>query len=211
GPTLLTILNILEGYGLAALGHNSPDYVFLVSMAMKAAFADRNPYMGDPEFAHLPLEWMISKDRAAEWRRHIDAGKPIQVAFASPEPADTTHVSIVDEHGNCVALTHSLGMSSGVITPGLGFMYNDSMVNFNPLPAHANSIAPRKGRTTGMTPTIVYGRTLGQGRGDPQQRTSIGWRHGGDHEGVQAALGSGFGFPGLRQGAERVRSTSQAA
>ncbi len=211
GPTLLTILNILEGYGLAALGHNSPDYVFLVSMAMKAAFADRNPYMGDPEFAHLPLEWMISKDRAAEWRRHIDAGKPIQVAFASPEPADTTHVSIVDEHGNCVALTHSLGMSSGVITPGLGFMYNDSMVNFHPLPAHANSIAPRKGRTTGMTPTIVYGRTLGQGRGDPQQRTSIGWRHGGDHEGVQAALGSGFGFPGLRQGAERVRSTSQAA
>ncbi len=166
GPTLLAILNILEGYDLAALGHNSPEYVFLVSMAMKAAFADRNPCMGDPEFAHLPLEWMIAKDRAAEWRQHIDAGKPIQVAFASPEPADTTHVSVVDEHGNCVALTHSLGMSSGVITPGLGFMYNDSMVNFHPLPAHANSIAPRKGRTTGMAPTIVYGRTLGQGGND---------------------------------------------
>ena len=53
-------------------------------------------------------------------------------------------------------MTHSLGGSSGVITPGLGFMYNNSMINFNPLPGHPNSIAPGKGRTTGMTPTIVY-------------------------------------------------------
>ncbi|MBC7237614.1 MAG: gamma-glutamyltransferase, partial [Chloroflexi bacterium] len=56
----------------------------------------------------------------------------------------------------CVALTHSLGSSSGVITPGLGFMYNNSMVNFYPFPGHPNSIAPRKSRTTGMTPTIIY-------------------------------------------------------
>jgi gamma-glutamyltranspeptidase/glutathione hydrolase len=132
-------------------------------MAMKAAFADRNPHMGDPEFADLPLEWMISKDRAAEWRRHIDAAKPIKVGFAAPEPPDTTHVSVVDGQGNCVALTHSLGMSSGVITPGLGFMYNNSMVNFHPLSGHVNSIAPRKGRTTGMAPTIVYARTPGRG------------------------------------------------
>lgn len=71
GPTLLAILNILEGYDLVALGHNSPDYVHLVSMAMKAAFADRNPYMGDPVFAQVPAEWMISKDRAAEWRHTL--------------------------------------------------------------------------------------------------------------------------------------------
>ena len=63
---------------------------------------------------------------------------------------------MVDDAGNCVALTHSLGSSSGVITPGLGFMYNNSMVNFHPWPGHPNSIAPRKSRTTGMTPTIVY-------------------------------------------------------
>jgi gamma-glutamyltranspeptidase/glutathione hydrolase len=156
GPTLLAILNILEGYDLAALGHNSPEYIYRVAMAMKAAFADRNPYLGDPWMVEVPLEWMISKQRAAEWREHIGAGKPIVVSFTPGESPDTTHVSVVDNAGNCVALTHSLGDSSGVITPGLGFMYNNSMVNFHPVPGHPNSIAPRKGRTTGMAPTIVY-------------------------------------------------------
>ena len=73
GPTLLAILNILEGYDLAALGHNSPAYIHLVSMAMKAAFADRNPHLADPEFVDVPVDWMISKERAAEWRQRIDA------------------------------------------------------------------------------------------------------------------------------------------
>ena len=156
GPTLVALLNILEGYELASLGHNSPEYIHLVSMAMKAAFADRNRYLGDTEFVDVPLEWMTSKQRSDEWRDHIDAGKPTTVSFAANEPPDTTHVSVVDRWGNCVALTHSLGSSSGVITPGLGFMYNNSLVNFHPLPGHPNSIAPRKSRTTGMTPTIVY-------------------------------------------------------
>ena len=156
GPTLLATLNILEGYDLAAMAHNSADYIHLVSMAMKAAFADRNPHLGDPEFVEVPLEWMTSKARAAEWRDRIDSGAGIQVAFAGPDAPHTTHLSVVDGAGNCVALTHSLGSSSGVITPGLGFMYNDSMVNFHPLPGHPNSIAPRKSRTTGMAPTIVY-------------------------------------------------------
>jgi gamma-glutamyltranspeptidase/glutathione hydrolase len=157
GPTLLEILNILEGYDIASLGHNSPEYIYGVAMAMKAAFADRNPMMADPEFEDVPLDWMMSKARAAEWRAHIDAGKPIEVSFSSTTGTPhTTHVSVVDSAGNCVALTHSLGASSGVITPGLGFMYNNSMINFHPLPGHPNSIAPGKGRTTGMAPTIVY-------------------------------------------------------
>ncbi|MBM3457645.1 MAG: gamma-glutamyltransferase, partial [Armatimonadetes bacterium] len=156
GPTLVAILNILEGYDLAALGHNSPEYIYLVSMAMKAAFADRNRYLGDPQFVEVPLEWMISKKRAAEWRQVIDAGTPIDVARVQPGSTDTTHVTVVDQWGNCVALTHSLGSSSGAITPGLGFMYNNSMINFHPYAGHPNSIAPGKGRTTGMAPTIVY-------------------------------------------------------
>lgn len=156
GPTELEILNILEGYDLAALGHNSPQYIHLVAMAMKAAFADRSRYLGDPEFVDVPSSWMTSKDRAAEWRARIDADEPITVSFMAPEPPDTTHVSVIDGQGNCVALTHSLGMSSGVITPGLGFMYNNSMNNYVVQPGHPNSIAPGKGRTTGMTPTIIY-------------------------------------------------------
>jgi gamma-glutamyltranspeptidase/glutathione hydrolase len=125
-------------------------------MTMKAAFADRHRYLGDPAFVDVPLPWMMSKERAAEWRERIDAREAIVVPLVPSEPPDTTHVSVVDRWGNCVALTHSLGASSGVITPGLGFMYNNSMINFCPIPGHANSIAPRKGRTTGMTPTIVY-------------------------------------------------------
>lgn len=156
GATLAAILNILEGYDLSALGHNSPDYIYLVSMAMKAAFADRNASLSDPAFVDVPLEWMISKERADHWRGVIDSGDTIHANRGQPDSPHTTHVSVVDAAGNCVSLTHSLGMSSGVITPGLGFMYNNSMVNFHPYAGHPNSIAPRKGRTTGMTPTIVY-------------------------------------------------------
>jgi gamma-glutamyltranspeptidase/glutathione hydrolase len=156
GPTLVEILNILEGYDLAALGHNSPEYIHTVAMAMKAAFADRGRFIGDPAFVDVPLEQLTSKERAARWRDRIDAGLPIAADSLDPVGAGTTHVTVLDAAGNCVALTHSLGMSSGVITPGLGFMYNNSMVNFDPLPGRRNSIAPGKGRSTGMSPTIVY-------------------------------------------------------
>ena len=157
GPTLVAILNILQGYDLGALAHNSAEYVYLVSMAMKAAFADRNRWLADPDFVDVPLQQMISADRSEHWRRIIDTGEPIEVSRGETGAPDTTHVTVVDAAGNCMSLTHSRGSGSGgVITPGLGFMYNNSMVNFHPYPGDPNSIVPRKGRTTGMTPTIVY-------------------------------------------------------
>jgi gamma-glutamyltranspeptidase/glutathione hydrolase len=125
-------------------------------MAMKAAFADRNPTFGDPAFVDVPVDWMTDKSRAQYWRDKIDRDEPIEVTFTPVGPPDTTHVNVVDAAGNCVALTHSLGASSGVITPGMGFMYNNSMINFHPFAGHPNSIAPGKGRTTGMAPAIVY-------------------------------------------------------
>jgi gamma-glutamyltranspeptidase/glutathione hydrolase len=156
GPTLIAILNILEGFDLAAMGHNSPDYIYTLGMAMKAAFADRNPYMADPLFTEVPEAWMMSKERANYWRERIKADEEIEVSFAPTGTPSTTQVTVVDNAGNCISLTHSLGSSSGVITPGMGFMWNNSMINFHPVPGHRNSIAPRKGRTTGMTPAIVY-------------------------------------------------------
>lgn len=155
GPTLGAILNILKGWDLAALGHNSPEYLYRVSMAMKAAFADRNALLADPKFQKVPLEMMVSDERADEWRAVIESGKPIVPPTPHADGPDTTQVTVVDRWGNCVSLTHSLGSSSGAIPPGLGFMYNNSMVNFYPKPGHPNSIAPGKGRTTGMTPAIV--------------------------------------------------------
>ena len=171
GPTLIAILNILEGYDLAGMGHNSPEYIYTVGLAMKAAFADRNPHLADTDFEDVPLDWMMSKERAAYWRERIDSGQPIEPTPPPAESPHTTHLSVIDAQGNCVSLTHSLGASSGVITPGLGFMYNNSMVNFNPLPGHPNSIAPGKGRTTGMTPTIVYRQDSSDG--DPQAQVPL--------------------------------------
>ena len=156
GPTLAAILKILEGYDLSAMPHNSPDYIYLVSMAMKAAFADRNRHLGDPYFVKVPLERMLSDERAGHWRKIIDGGESIDTTRIQPGSRQTTQVTVVDHAGNCVSLTHSLGSSSGVISPGLGFMYNNSMINFHPFAGHPNSISPRKGRTTGMTPTIVF-------------------------------------------------------
>ncbi len=154
GPTLAAILNILGDDDLAGLGHNSPQYILKLSMAMKAAFADRNRHLADGSFEDIPLDWMTSRERAAEWRDTIARGEPIDVG-RQQQDSGTTHVSVVDHAGNCVSLTHSLGTSSGAITEGLGFMYNNSMVNFDPFPGNPNSIAAAKGRTTGMTPTIV--------------------------------------------------------
>jgi gamma-glutamyltranspeptidase/glutathione hydrolase len=74
----------------------------------------------------------------------------------APESKDTTQVSTIDEHGNAVTMTHTLGMPSGVISENLGFMYNGSMGIFDPRPGRAASIAPGKGYTSSMTPTIVF-------------------------------------------------------
>ena len=156
GPTLVAILNILEGFDLASLGHNSAAYLLLVARAMEAAFADRNRHLGDPAFVDVPLDWLISKERAHDWRPTVAGRDPIGVELVPAGSPGTTQVTVVDGDGRWVSLTHSLGGSSGVVTPGLGFQYNNSMINFHPLPGHANSIAPGKARTTGMAPTIVY-------------------------------------------------------
>src|SRR4051794_18662873 len=116
GPTLIELLHILEGWDLRAMGHNSPDYILHVALAMKAAFADRHTYLGDPGYIDVPLTWLTSDARAAEWRDRIDRGEAIEVPLDPvPSPA-TTHVSVVDAAGNHAAITHSLGGSSGVIS-----------------------------------------------------------------------------------------------
>jgi len=157
GITLIQILNILEGYDLSKLGVNTARYIDLVSKVMRIAFADRDKWVGDPAFVQVPVEKLISKEYADECR------KKIQNVKNTPSPqkptsdaSHTTHVSVLDKDGNAVALTHSLGMSSGVVTPGLGFTYNNAMIAFDPMPGGANSLAPGKRRVTGMSPTFVF-------------------------------------------------------
>ena len=156
GITVIQILNILEEYDLEKMGHNSPDYIYTVSMAMKSAFADRANYVADPAFVDVNTDWLISMEHAREWKKKIDKREPIIIPRWQPkESPTTTHVSTMDSMGNAVSLTHSLGSSSGIITSGLGFFYNNCMNCFDPIPGKLNSILPGKARVTGMVPTIV--------------------------------------------------------
>ena len=160
GVMLIEMLQILEHFDLEALGHNSVDYIQVVAEAMKQATADKDAFVGDPAFVEVPLERLTSRAYAAEVAARIKAGERGHVERLPegglPEPKDTTHVAIVDGEGNAVSMTHSLGMPSGVITKGLGFMYNGCMGVFDPRPGRAGSIAPGKARFSSVCPTIVF-------------------------------------------------------
>ena len=156
GIMLVQMLNILEQFDLASLGHNSAEYIRIVCEAMRAATADKEAHVGDPEFVDVPVERLTSKHHAADIAARIRAGERMQVQRLTPESKDTTHVAVVDAAGNCVTMTHSLGMPSGVITPGLGFMYNGCMGVFDPRPGRAGSIAPGKSRFSSLCPTMVF-------------------------------------------------------
>lgn len=158
GVMLLEMLNILEHFELAELGHNSAEYLRVVCEAMKRATIDKDQHVGDPAFCEVPTERLVSKEYAAELAReienHVRADVPrFNSGFVSK---DTTQVCVVDRDGNCVTMTHSLGMPSGVITDGLGFFYNGCMAVFDPRPGRSNSIAPGKARFTSVCPSIVF-------------------------------------------------------
>lgn len=155
GPITVEILNVIEGWELRALGWNSPAYLDRLARAMNAAFIDRLTLLGDPDFVDVDQDRLVSKAYAAEIRDSIDrAVSWPPVAAAAGHRDDTTHVSVMDAAGNAAAITHSLGMSSGVVHPGLGFQQNCHMVMFDPMPGRRNSIAPGKRPITGGGPVL---------------------------------------------------------
>ena len=156
GPTVLGTLNILETYDLPKMGHSSEEYVYTMARAQIAAMRDRAETVGDPRFIAVPTDMLISKERAQEWRAKLDTGERYIVPRYHPDSPTTTNVSVCDRAGNLIALTHTLGSSNGTITPGLGFMYNNAMNCFDPRPGTVNSIAPGKGRITGIVPTVGF-------------------------------------------------------
>ncbi len=156
GLMLMEMLNILENFDLSGMGHNSTEYIRVVCEAMKIATSDKDEHMGDPAFKAIPVH-LSSKDYAADRAGRIKAGERASVTrLTLPEHKDTTHVAVVDENGMCVTMTHSLGMPSGVISDGLGFMYNGCMAVFDPRPGRTGSIAPGKSRFSSVCPTIVF-------------------------------------------------------
>ncbi|PZN01748.1 MAG: gamma-glutamyltransferase, partial [Bacillota bacterium] len=140
GVTVLQALKILEGYPLQHLGHNSPEYLHLLVSALKAAFADRSASVGDPAFVDVPQARLLSDAHAMAWREAIDAGR-LPTAAAQPTPG-TTHLTVADDEGNVVSLTHTLGSSSAGVSPGLGFQYKNGPNHFDPLPGRPNPLQP---------------------------------------------------------------------
>ena len=185
GVALVEILNILEGFDLAKLGNRSGDAIHLEAEAFRRAFYDRTDFMGDPDFAKVPVAQLIDKKYAAAWRDSIDpnhasASKDLKrPAFGElervaqsrtapiREPENTTHYSVVDAEGNAVSVTTTLNDSFGsrVTAEGLGFLLNDEMDDFAAkqgvpnayglIQGPANAIGPGKRPLSAMTPTIV--------------------------------------------------------
>lgn len=158
GLMLIEMLNILEHFDLADIGHNSAEYLRIVCEAMKRATVDKDRFVGDPAFFDVPVARLLSKDYAAQMAREIAARTKADVPrLNSGFPSkDTTQVCVVDRDGNCVTMTHSLGMPSGAITNGLGFFYNGCMAVFDPRPGRAGSIMPGKARFASICPSIIF-------------------------------------------------------
>ncbi len=171
GTALIEMLNILEGYDLAGAGHNSARYLHLLTESMRIAFADRAQYLGDPDFnPDLPLGTLLSKEYAAQRRNGINdsiAGASDPSDVLPPEGEHTTHYSVADQWGNVVVVTYTLeyGYGSRIVADGLGFLLNNEMGDFNPVPALTdtlgkigtppNLVAPGKRMLSSMTPTII--------------------------------------------------------
>ena len=134
GVLLLQMLNVLENFDLVEMGHNSAEYLRTVTEAMKRATADKDAHIGDPAFVEVPVGRLTSKDLGREYADAIRRGErgKVERMKEAVESKSTTHVCVVDEEGNAFTMTHSLGMPSGVITEGLGFMYNGCMAVFRP-------------------------------------------------------------------------------
>ncbi|MGD0791217.1 MAG: gamma-glutamyltransferase [Terriglobales bacterium] len=185
GVALVEILNVLEGFDLAKFGNRSADAIHLEAEAFRRAFYDRADFMGDPDFAKVPVAQLIDKKYAAAWRDSIDPNhasvskdlkRPVfseleRVAQSRPtairEPENTTHYSVVDAEGNAVSVTTTLNDSFGsrVTAEGLGFLLNDEMDDFAAkqgvpnayglIQGPANAVGPGKRPLSAMTPAIV--------------------------------------------------------
>lgn len=175
GTVLVESLNILEGYDLSKLGDRSAESIHFTTEAFRRAFFDRAEFLGDPDFAKLPVAQLIDKKYAAAWRESIDNAKATaskdlkrpaifseleQYAAAHPQPLanheaqHTTHYSVVDAEGNAVAVTTTINdwFGSRVTADGLGFLMNDEMDDFSAKPGAPNADGLIQGAANAIGP-----------------------------------------------------------
>ncbi len=173
GVHIVQILNILEGFPIGYLGHNSAQTIHLMAEAMTRAYADRSKHLGDSDFVQVPIKGLTSKAYAAKLRGQINqnrASNSREILPGSPAPYEsneTTHFSVVDNQGNAVSNTYTINFSYGsrIVVEGAGFLLNNEMDDFSSKPGvpnaygliggEANKIEPNKRMLSSMSPTIV--------------------------------------------------------
>ncbi len=174
GALIIEILNILEGYPLSEQGLNSAASLHEMAEAEKLAYADREAWLGDPDFVTVPLAGLVSKAYAERLRALIspDHARPAgEIRAGEPqryESDQTTHFSIVDGEGNAVANTYTLNVSygSGLVADGTGVLLNNELDDFAAKPGapnayglmggEANAPGPSKRPLSSMSPTLVF-------------------------------------------------------
>jgi len=147
GIVLLIALNLLEGFDLRKMGHNSADYVHTVVEALKLAFADRDRYIADPRFTkNIPIETLLSKRYASERRRLIEPQRAIPAAAPHGAASETSSFAVADRWGNVVSVTHSVNATfgSGVVVDGGGYVVNNRLPYFSLDEKDVNVLAPGK-------------------------------------------------------------------
>lgn len=170
GTVTVQALNILEGFDLAELGHNTPEYLHHLAEALRLAWRDRAQHLADSDFWDVPVERLTSKDYAAELRERIDPSRAgsssVDDVVFSPEGTSTTHYSVVDPDGMAVSVTYTLERSYGsrIAVPGAGFLLNNEMGDFNPgrnltseggnIGTEPNLARPEQRMLSSMSPTV---------------------------------------------------------
>jgi len=171
GPVMIETLNLLEGYDLKAMGHNSPQYLHTVIEAVKLAFADRDEYYGDPKFSKIPEETLLSKEYAAERRKLIDpehasiehrpGGFGHRITIPPTQGAadgavnDTTCVNVVDRKGDAFSATPSGAWLPSVIAGDTGIPLTSRLQSFVMTPGHPNQLQPGKRPRVTLSPTLI--------------------------------------------------------
>lgn len=173
GITLQQIMTMISDYDVSKFKHNSEKYVQLITEAERRAYADRNYFLGDPDFVKIPTTKLLDKNylnermKSFNWKKATKSSEVGHADILISESNETTHYSIVDADGNAVSVTTTLNGAYGskLYSEELGFFFNNQMDDFSAKPgvpnsyglvgAEANSIAPQKRMLSSMTPTIV--------------------------------------------------------
>ena len=160
GVTALELLNILEGYDIPSLGHNTPEYLHLFIEAKKIAFGDRDRFIADPEFAEIPVGRLLSKDYAQACREKIDRrhASPARLPRSLSAGSDTIYVTAVDSDGNAVSFISSIFMpfGSGLVVEGTGIVLQNRGRSFSLDPRHPNKLEPHKRPMHTIIPGMVF-------------------------------------------------------